>query len=466
MSSEPLLCVDMTESDFAWPERVPGWDLTCVQGLAEATHQMESEDYTLGILALDTADRALLKRLEYALTRDIKMEWVALVRTRSMNRDLAQFISRNCCDYHTIPLDLDRLLVTLGHARGMAEIGVGSVNDQQLDDSGNFEMVGVSAQMQSVFRAIRKIARVDAPILIAGESGTGKELAARAIHERSDRARAPFIAVNCGALPATLIHSELFGHEKGAFTDAGSRKIGRFEAAAGGTIFLDEIGDLPSDIQITLLRFLQEKTIERLGSTQSIPIDARVIAATHVDMERAVAEGRFREDLYYRLNVLRLVMPPLRARDGDVEILARFFFNEFVGESENKVTGFSRECTDCMLRYHWPGNVRELINRVRRALVMCEDRLISPADMGLEQRLGSRPSHTLEKARALADVQAIQDALYRNNNNVTRAAEDLEISRITLYRLIEKYNLTGLMKSPRQRSVAPDLQSGSHQKLL
>ena len=228
----------------------------------------------------------------------------------------------------TLPIDPRRLEITLGRAWGIGQLKIASRTAGGAPPT-QYEMVGASPQMHALFHTIRKVATVDAPVLVYGESGTGKELAARAIHDHSQRAHGPFVAVNCAALPATLIHSELFGHERGSFTGAHKRAIGRLETAAGGTVFLDEIGDLPHELQVTLLRFLQEKTIERIGGNESIAIDVRVLAATNIDLEQAVAEGRFREDLYYRLNVLRIAVPALRERETDIEILARFFFNKF-----------------------------------------------------------------------------------------------------------------------------------------
>lgn len=303
-------------------------------------------------------------------------------------------------------------------------------------------MVGDSLAMQQVVRDICKVAWVDAPITVTGECGTGKELAARAIHEGSSRAKGPFQAINCGGLPADLIQSELFGHHKGAFTGAHRDKIGRVEAADGGTLFLDEIGDLPLNLQANLLRFLQEGTIEKIGSTKEQEVDVRVIAATNIDLHKAVEQGRFREDLYYRLNVLTLQLPPLRERYGDIEILADYFFRKFADERNYNVQGFSESAWQVMNLYHWPGNVRELINRIRRAIVMCEHRLISPHDLGLERRLYKRTLSTLAEARADAEKRAIQACLRCCRNNISEAARRLEVSRVYLYRLIEKYKLS------------------------
>jgi len=280
-------------------------------------------------------------------------------------------------------------------------------------------------------------------VLITGESGTGKELAARAIHERSRRSSGPFIAVNCAALPETLIQSELFGYERGAFTGAQRRKLGSIESASGGTLFLDEIGDIALDLQVNLLRFLEEGTIQRVGNPNEIPVDVRVIAATHNDMERATAQGRFREDLYFRLNVLRLEMPALRERGTDLEVLAQFFFRRFRGETSQKVRGFSPEALQAIAEYDWPGNVRELINRVRRAMVMCEGRLIRPADLALASR--SRPVSllTLDEVRAEAEREAILRALKATGYNLSQTARALAISRPRLYRLMAQYNVQG-----------------------
>ncbi|WP_228579987.1 sigma-54 interaction domain-containing protein [Acidiferrobacter thiooxydans] len=305
-------------------------------------------------------------------------------------------------------------------------------------------VIGASQAMKATVQRIAKISQSDAPVLIQGETGTGKELCALAVHAHSARSTRPFVAVNCGALPDKLIQSELFGHEKGAFTGAHQRKIGRIEAAEGGTLFLDEIGDLSLDLQVNLLRVLQGGTYERVGGTETLRADIRVIAATHVDMEKAVGEKRFREDLYYRLNVLNLDVPPLRSRDGDVVLLARHWFDMFAAERNPQVRGFSRDAFAALSRHHWPGNVRELINRVRRAMVMCERQLIGPEDLGLEHVGPHRDipvEETLAEARERAEREAICEAVDRSAGNLSRAARSLGISRVTLYRLLDKYQI-------------------------
>jgi DNA-binding NtrC family response regulator len=302
-------------------------------------------------------------------------------------------------------------------------------------------MIGASPAMLQLYRRIDRVVGVDSPVLITGESGTGKELVARAIHKYSARAKGPFVAVNCGAFPENLIQSALFGHERGAFTGAHQRRIGSIEAAAGGVIFLDEIGDLQLDLQANLLRFLQEKTIVRLGSTQRIQVDVRVIAATNIDLQRAVEMGRFREDLYYRLSVLNLQVPRLSAREGDLDLFTELMLKEFEGLKNPRVRGFSQDALRAMRAYSWPGNVRELINRVQHAMVMSENRLITPGDLELPPPASEANVASLSSARAAASRDVIQAVLRKTENNVSEAARKLGISRITLYRLMEKLDI-------------------------
>jgi DNA-binding NtrC family response regulator len=434
---------------------LPGWSVRVARGISEAKEYIESGLEWVGLAVFDPVDNSTLSKIHDVVCLRSQMTWIALVsKDWAARPEVAQIISQWFYDYHTIPPDPPRLLTALGHAHGMATLRGVTATVQPVESGNEFQMVGASSRMQSVFGAIRRIGSVDAPVLITGESGTGKELATLAIHERSHRAQAPFVAVNCSALPHDLIHSELFGHEKGAFTGAHARRMGRIEVAAGGTVFLDEIGDLPLALQVHLLRFLQEHTIERLGNARPITVDVRVIAATHLDLEEAVRAGRFREDLYYRLNVLRLDMPPLRDREGDVEILARFFFDKFARTERTTARGFSRQALDAMKGHSWPGNVRELINRVRRAIVMCEQRLISPTDLGLERRQSIRSMLTLGTVRALGEKEAISQALWRTTHNVTRAARELGVSRMTLYRLMAKHRIP--MPKPNEDSSASD----------
>jgi len=302
-------------------------------------------------------------------------------------------------------------------------------------------MSGQSPAMRNLYRTIEKVARFDAPVLISGESGTGKEVTARTIHGRSLRRDGPFVPVNCGSLPVNLVHSELFGHEKGSFTGAHQRKIGSIQAADGGVVFLDEIGDLPPELQSSLLRFLQEKTIVRVGATQHIRIDARVIAASHVDLWDAVKRGRFREDLYYRLNVLNIHIPPLRERAGDIALLAQAFFNQAGAQKTAQVGGFSSTAVAAMEAHAWPGNVRELINRVQRAMIMCEGRSITAADLGLDPRTAAAEVGLPRRTADLIERNVIHEMLRHNANNIAATARELGISRVTLYRLLRKFDI-------------------------
>jgi DNA-binding NtrC family response regulator len=417
-----------------------GWAVTTAGTLAQAEAMLAEDELEAGIFCLNEENTRELKRIERLVIRS-EMEWMALLHETGLEDPaLCNILSNLFMAYQPEPIDIDQLDCLMQHAVAMKRLRTEEVAHKPLGSE--FEMVGTVPAMKKVFDTIRRVASVDAPVFISGESGTGKELAARAVHERSQRASEPFVAVNCGALPSNLIQSELFGHEKGAFTGASQQKIGQIEAAAGGTLFLDEIGDLPLELQVNLLRFLEEKTIQRIGALDEIHVDVRILSATHVDLEKAVEEGRFREDLYHRLNVLQVNIPPLRERQDDIEILARFFFEKFIEEKSMKVRGFSQEALALMRQYHWPGNIRELINRVRRAMVMCEQRLIKPADLGLERRSSNRNVITLEQARNSAEKEALISALSRNKHKVKKAADELGVSRVTLYRLMEKHELT------------------------
>ena len=314
-------------------------------------------------------------------------------------------------------------------------------------------MVGASAEMLAVYEAIRRCARCDAPVLIRGESGTGKELAALAIHERSASASGPFVPVNCGGLPSELIASEMFGHEKGAFTGAVSQRIGRIQEAEGGTLFLDEIGDLPFELQAHLLRFLQDRIIQRVGSNSPIRINTRIVAATNVDLEAAVSMGRFRRDLFYRLDVLRLRMPALRNRRADIPLLVRYFLDRLAREMDVSPGDVSDDAMSLLTHYHWPGNVRELVSSLRRAMVMADDSTIGPQHFEFATHAAGtgEPSRadgtadgqcaTLKNAKSEAEAAAVRRALQEANANVTRAAERLGVSRVTFYKLMRKHDI-------------------------
>jgi len=301
--------------------------------------------------------------------------------------------------------------------------------------------MALSEAMREAAAMAERVAATDANVLITGESGAGKEALANFIHSRSRRITQPLVKIDCATLPADLLEAELFGYERGAFTGATRGKAGLIESADGGTLFLDEIGDLPKDLQANLLRFLQEKTICRLGSTRNIRVDVRVIAASHVQLQQAVASGAFREDLYYRLAVLPVTVPPLRERRDDLVLLADHFFHVYASEKSPRLKGFSNRAIEAILDHDWPGNVRELINRVRRALVMSDGRLIMPEDLGLTRGIAMPSPAALDDTRMRSERRALRECLDRSGHNVSRAARDLGVSRTTMYRLLSKHGM-------------------------
>jgi len=418
------------------------WDAELVQypKTLESSRLLNSSRFAVGIAVIDRFTRFDVRDLFDTVSRT-DMEWVA-VTTPDAPRDteVAKLLASGFFDYHTLPVDAQRLLQTLGHAFGksMLRRRLDTKHQFQL---GRYGMVGLSPPMVRLYKALDKISVVDAPVLIQGESGTGKEGAALAIHGASKHRHSSFVTVNCGAIPLALVQTELFGHEKGSFTGAHRRKIGSVEAAAGGTIFLDEIGDLPLEAQASLLRFLQESTFTRVGATTPIRIETRVIAASHVDLEAAVKAGRFREDLFYRLNVLRIDVPPLRDRGDDIRLIAESIFEASATQRSENVQGFSPEAVQVMLEHSWPGNVRELINRVRKAMIMCEGRFIGPADLGLAGQQVRCCSISLARARQLNERDIVESALERNTRNMAATARELGVSRVTLYRLVRRLGI-------------------------
>lgn len=303
-------------------------------------------------------------------------------------------------------------------------------------------LVGTSPRIEEVFRMIRRVGPSDVPVLITGESGTGKELVARAIHRQSMRKTEAFIPINCGAIPETLLESELFGYEKGAFTGAAQQRKGRIEHAQGGTLFLDEIGDIPLSLQVKLLRFLQDHHIQRLGGKDPIPVDTRIIAATHVDLQKAISIGSFREDLYYRLCVVAIAVPPLSERREDVPLLARTFLLRFADEQHKVLKGFTPQAIEALAAHDWPGNVRELENRIKRAVVMAEGKYVTPANLELNEpsRL-DEDAATLRASRDSRERDLVRLAMEKAGGNVSKAAVELGISRPTLYQLLSRYGL-------------------------
>lgn len=396
----------------------------------------------VGLIILDSFISENQEAVESLIATHPRTEWIALASSMFLaSATVRSFVANAFHDYHTLPIDRERLLMTIGHAFGIADMRQ-SLVDATGSEAGYLGILGNSPAMKDFFQQLDKVINADLPVLIGGETGTGKELVAQAIHAHSRRSNGPFIALNCGAVPQNLIQSELFGHERGAFTGALQRKIGSIEAANHGILFLDEIADLPLSLQANLLRVLQERMITRLGSTQSIAVDFRIISATHVDLQQAIDRGTFREDLYYRLGVVHLNLPPLRARDGDIPLLANAIFKRLLAANPHcRANGFTSQALRVMSCHDWPGNVRELINRVNRAVILCEGKLIGPKDLGLNAENEAQDARTLEEARSSFDRNILEISLRNNGNNVSRAARQLGVSRVTFYRMMNKHNI-------------------------
>jgi len=354
-------------------------------------------------------------------------------------------------DFISKPFDTDRLGVIIKKAlENRRLVAENALLREALDQSLGFsEIIGRSEKMLDVSRLIQKVAQSDTTVLLLGESGTGKELFARAIHNLSPRKNRPFVAINCAAIPSELLENELFGSERGAFTGAVARKMGKFEIAEGGTIFLDEVGDMSPALQAKLLRVLQEKTFERLGGTKLIAVDVRIIAASNVDLKEAIEKKTFREDLYYRLSVFPIKIPPLRERREDIPNLANHFIRKFCLEMKKPVKSLSQDAGNILDRYHWPGNVRELENTVERAIILCEGKKITPEHLAIRipttAEIRLREGAGLKEVSQFAQMEAergmIVRVLTQTRGNKRKAAEILKIDYTTLFEKIKKYNL-------------------------
>ncbi|MGA1799792.1 PEP-CTERM-box response regulator transcription factor [Sphingomonas sp. 4RDLI-65] len=382
----------------------------------------------------------------FATLRDIlamKPDTKVIVASGHGARESAlQAIADGAWDFYAKPIDIDALGLIVSRAfhvhaleaenrRLAARIGTGSFGG----------LITASPEMAVVTRTLERVAPANVSVMLLGASGTGKELLARGLHDASPRSRGNFVAINCAAIPETLLESELFGHEKGAFTGAVKTTEGKIEQAAGGTLFLDEIGDVPFALQVKLLRFLQERVIERVGGRKAIPVDTRIVCATHQNVDAMVADGRFREDLYYRLAEIVVRIPPLAERTGDAVLLARHFVMRYAKTMNAAVTGLAPDARGAIDGWGWPGNVRELENRIKRAVIMADGKLITAADLDLDGKAEEASALNLRAARELADRKAIRQALARADGNISGASRLLGISRPTLYDLLKSYDL-------------------------
>lgn len=382
----------------------------------------------------------------FALLSDIIAEdplAKVIIVTGQGERDNAMHaIGAGAFDLLTKPVDLDELKIILKRSYHVSQLERGYRELQQRVHPDSFEeLLGVSPRMQAVYAAIRKVATTDAPVLILGESGTGKELVARAIHQRSHRKEHPFVPINCGAIPENLLESELFGHEKGAFTGAHIQRKGRIEKASGGTLFLDELGEISLQLQVKLLRFLQDQRIERVGGRDEIEVDTRIVAATNSNLQEAIEAGSFREDLYYRIAVVIIEIPPLRDRGDDIQLLAKEFLRRYSSDANKEGMIYGVEAMKALISHDWPGNVRELQNRVRRAVIMAEGKRLAPADLDLDQARPKLHFRSLKEARESVERDMVQQALRSTAGKIAPAAQLLRISRPTFYELMEKLDL-------------------------
>lgn len=435
VDDEPIV----RESLGSW-FREEGFTVDIAQSGKEALEKLTSAAWDIYLLDIKMPgmDGLELQRK----IKEINPEATIIIMTAYASVETAvEAMKQGAYDYITKPFDPENLQLMVRNAVERKQLVSENVQlKQNIDEISRFhEIVGNSPAILRVLEQVQLVSQSDTNVLIRGASGTGKELLARAIHAGSPRRYMPIVVVNCGALSEGVLESELFGHEKGAFTGAHYRRKGKLEMADGGTLFLDEIGDISLKTQVDLLRVLEDRKISRVGGNTLIPVDFRLIAATNRDLEAMVADGRFREDLYYRLNVFSITIPPLRERREDIPPLAEHFLQKFAHTMNKPVTGFSREAMNLMTAYEWPGNVRELQNAVERAVLVCKTKEIAPADLPFH----SAQIEELTAGKALSEVERvhIQRVLKETKGNISQAARLLEIDRVTLYNKMKKYDL-------------------------
>jgi two-component system NtrC family response regulator len=420
------------------------YDVRATSDEAEAMSIFETEKPAVVTLDLSLnpdhpTDLGGMRLLEQMLSREPTTRAI-VVTGNDDDVHALRAVKLGAFDYYAKPVRLEELRVMIQRAFHIHELNQKALRSEHAFGEGFHGMVGTSKNMKEIFRFVERIAASDISVLICGESGTGKEVVAHAIHLQSQRKNSPFVVVNCGAIPENLLESELFGHEKGAFTGAYAQKRGKFELAHTGTLFLDEIGELAPPLQVKLLRFLQDRKIERVGGSHPIDVDVRIIAATHRDLKKDMENRVFREDLYYRLKVVPLDMPPLRARKEDIIPLAQHFLKKFCKAHRKPPMALSPEAEGALLTHPWPGNVRELENLISRSVVLSPRSILKPGDLGFA--LDHIPTDVnLKFAKKAIEMDFVRKALSRNGGVVSRAARELGISRVNLYELIERYHI-------------------------
>jgi two-component system NtrC family response regulator len=376
------------------------------------------------------------------ITEDVYSKVIVISDTYN-HMDELKSIQLGAVDYYTKPVKTKELETIIRRASYIYDLEKENRQLFKTDEEESYFLgiVGKCPVIREVYSIIRRVADTDSTVLVSGKSGTGKELVARAIHQYSNRKKKPFVAINCGAIPATLLESELFGHEKGSFTGAEEKRIGKLEAANHGTVFLDEIGELPILLQVKLLRFLQDRKIERVGGREIISIYTRIVVATNKDLKEEVKKGKFREDLFYRLSVIPIKLPPLKSRGEDILLLANYFLRRYRMESKYKILGFSKKSITLLLQYEWPGNIRELENRIRRGIIMTTKKHLTPEDLGFNEANLEKMGSSLQEVRMNAERELITGYLRKNHGHISKTAKELKITRPTFHNLLKKLNI-------------------------